>query len=50
MLVEVYLGHKRPATLPLKIREKKLTLKGDMDIRLRPTTITTITKVNLVDC
>ena len=49
MLVDVYLGHNRKATLPLAIGEKYLMLKGEVDIGLRSATIHTTTKVNVVD-
>ena len=50
MLVEVDLGHKIPDNLPLSIGGKKLMLKGEADIGLRPATIPPITNMNVVDC
>ena len=50
MLIEVDLGHKRPATLPLSISEQELTVKGEEYIGLIRTTIYPITKVKVVDC
>ena len=41
MLVEVDLGHKRPANFPLEIGEQELMLKSEVDIGLRPATLTT---------
>ena len=48
ILVEVSRGNKRPATLPLSIREKELELKGEVDTGLRLATIPIITKTNVV--
>ena len=48
MLIHVNIGHKRPATLPLSIGEHDLMLKGEVDIGLRPSTITLVTKVSVV--
>ena len=50
MLVEVDLGHKRPATIPLAIGEQELTLKGEMNICIRPENPPPITKATVVDC
>ena len=50
MLLEVNLGHKRPATITLVIGEQWLMLKGKVDIGLIPDTIPPITKLNMVDC
>ena len=44
------LGHKILATIPLSIGGKELMLKGEVDIGLRPATITPLTKFNVVDC
>ena len=43
MLVEVDIGHNIPYTLPLAIGEQSLMLKGEVDIGLRPDTLTPIT-------
>ena len=50
MLVEVDLYHKKPATVPLAIREKLLMLKGDVGIGLVLATIPPISKLNMVYC
>ena len=50
MLIEVDLGHKRPATITLAIRKQELMLRVELNIGLRPATIPPITKVNVVDC
>ena len=50
MLVEVYLGHKIPATLPLTNGEQYLIMKGEVYIGLIPATIPPVTKANMVDC
>ena len=50
VLVDVGLGHNRPATLPLAIGEKELMLNGEVDIGLIPSTIPPITKLNVVYC
>ena len=50
MLVEVDLGHKIPATLPLKIGEQDLMLKGELNIGLIQATIPPINKMTVVDC
>ena len=47
MLIEVDIGHKRPSTLPLEIGKQELMLNGGVDIGLRKSTITPITKVNV---
>ena len=39
MLIEVNIGHKRPSNLPISISKQGLMLKGEVDICLRPTTI-----------
>ena len=49
-MIEVDLGHKRPDTLPLEIGEQELMLKGEVDIGIRPATITPITKVKVIYC
>ena len=49
ILVEVDLGHKRPATLLLIIGEQEVMFQGEVNISLRPATIPPITKVNVVD-
>ena len=48
MLVEADLGHKRPSTLHLEIREHEFMLKGEVDIGLRPSTINPATKLTVV--
>ena len=50
MLIEVDIGQNIPATLTLSIREQELILKGEVDIGLKPATITHTTKVNMVYC
>ena len=50
MLIEVDLGHKIPATITIAIMEQELTLKVEVDIGIKPATITPITKVKVVDC
>ena len=49
ILVEVNLGHKRPATIPLTIVYQYIVLKGEVYICLRPVTINHITQVTVVD-
>ena len=39
LMVEVELGLKRPATLPLVIVEQELMLTGEVDIGLNPDTL-----------
>ena len=46
-MIEVYLGHKIPATPPLAIGEQGLMLKVEVDKGLIPATNTIITKVNV---
>ena len=50
ILVDLDLGHKIPATLPLVILEHVLVLKGEVEIGLIPATLTTTTHVAVIDC
>ena len=50
ILVDVYIGNKRPSTLSLAIKEQYLKLKGEVNIYLIPATIAPIRKVIMVDC
>ena len=49
MFVEVDIGHKRPATLPLAITEQYLMLKVEADIAIIPNNCPNITQVAVVD-
>ena len=49
ILVEVDLGYKIPATNTIEIVEKELMLKGELDIVIRPATLTQITQVTVLD-
>ena len=49
-VVEVDIGHKRPANLYLSIREHALVLKGEVDIGIKPYNLTPIIKASVVDC
>ena len=48
MLIEVDIGHKRPAILPIEIRKQDFMLKVEVYIGLRPSTTSPITKVKVV--
>ena len=50
LMVEVELGLKRSANLPLAIIDKQLMMKVDMDIGLRPETLTRVYHELVVDC
>ena len=50
VLIEVDIGHKRLATIPLAIMEQEFLLKGEVDIGLISATISPLTKANVVDC
>ena len=50
MLVDVYIGNKKPSTLPLAIKEQYLKLKGEVNIDLITATIDLINKVIMLDC
>ena len=49
-VVEVDIGLKRLATIPLEIMEQELMFPVEVDIGLRPATLPPITKVTVVDC
>ena len=49
-MVEVDLGLNIPATLTLEIMDQELMWMGEVDIGLRPSTISPITHVAVVDC
>ena len=49
-VVEVDIGHKRPANLYLSIREHALVLKGEVDIGIISATIRPINQVAMVYC
>ena len=46
----VDLGQKRPATFTIKIWDKLLVVIVEVDIGPRPSTLTTITQVTMVNC
>ena len=47
---ELDIGLKRLATPPIEIMDKELMLMGELDIDLRPSTITHITQVAMANC
>ena len=49
MLIDFDISHKRPSTLTLDIMEQELMFKVEVDMGLRPATITSLTKVNMAD-
>ena len=48
MLVEVDLGKNIPSTIPIATGEHELTLKVEVDMGLRPSTLTPTTHLNMV--
>ena len=50
MLVEVDIGHKRPATITLAIVEQEFILKGEADIGIILATLHPITQVTMIYC
>ena len=50
LMLEVKLGIKRPATLPITIFNQGLVLMGYVAIGLRSATLPPITQVSVVDC
>ena len=50
MSVEMDIGHKIPATIPLVVGEQELMLKGEVDKGLIPVTITPVNQLTVVYC